>query len=262
MFFYELLLRLFGRQEAPASTVQHSSFHCPTALMNTTAANTSTAHAAHAAHCTSISCPTAVRHKSPVQPTPRRQSSFASPLQVPTPIRHVTNVAVAGPVGSGKTTLARAMVGLAPLPEKNHAPPCAEPVATAYAFPGNRLLQIWDLPGVPEGGEEPDLSHYEFFIVTASSRMTDEVVRLAREIEAMEKNFIFVRTKLDVYMQETQQENFEQSHLLKEVRKHFGKKLQDVGVQNPRIFLLSGLLPTDYEFAEFMEAFKEACFRG
>ncbi|XP_067831306.1 interferon-inducible GTPase 5-like [Heptranchias perlo] len=173
-----------------------------------------------------------------------------------------TNVAVTGLVASGKSTLIDAIRRLEDEEEGNPLVGKCEAIPRAYAYQDNPNVLLWDLPGI-EGNEvqqqayveKVDLRAYDFFIVVSSTRVSEELLYLAIEIEKMGKRFFFVRTKIDIYARNTKQQNFNQGDLLREIRRHFTKKLQGIGIKFPRVFLLSALQKDKFDFPDFLEAF-------
>ncbi|XP_059813462.1 interferon-gamma-inducible GTPase 10-like isoform X2 [Hypanus sabinus] len=200
---------------------------------------------------------------SPATHCPRKSSGGRrGPCSQPRDRRPI-NVAVTGPVGSGKSTLVRAMLrdaGAEVLEEEEAAD--SSDSLRSFVFPDNPRVLLWDLPGIeaddsaPWAPEEPGLAAFDFFILTSGSRLNEKVLQLARDIERTGRLFFFVRTKVDDYVRQTQQTSFPQAQLLREIRRHFSKGLQAAGVQAPRVFLLSALEPRDYDFPDFMQAFR------
>ncbi|GCC19581.1 hypothetical protein chiPu_0021839 [Chiloscyllium punctatum] len=175
------------------------------------------------------------------------------------------NVAVTGPVNSGKSTLVDAMRAYGE--EGEEAEPRAagascKGLPRSYVYPSNPRILLWDLPGIEASEirqhayvEKVDLRSYDYYILTSSSRMDEEVLYLAKEIARMGKSFLFARTKIDVYVGDTKQQNFNQGDLLREIRKHFSKTLRAIGVHFPHVFLLSALEPDRFDFQDFIETF-------
>ncbi|XP_072326179.1 interferon-gamma-inducible GTPase 10-like [Scyliorhinus torazame] len=195
---------------------------------------------------------------------PQRARKSSLRKSQPPPLKRYINVAVTGPVDSGKSTLVNAMRGVE---DEDEAPVdslggSSKALPRSYSYPANPRVLLWDLPGIETHEmkqhaylEKVDLRSYDFFILTTSSRMEEEVLYLAKEILRMDKSFYFVRTKIDIYMRSTKQPNFTQGDLLREIRKYFSKKLQSIGVNIPRIFLLSALQVDKFDFENFIETF-------
>ncbi|XP_078062261.1 interferon-inducible GTPase 5-like [Mustelus asterias] len=179
-------------------------------------------------------------------------------------LKRYINVAVTGPLNSGKSTLVNAMRGIEGVEESSTEAPGTrcKGLPRSYLYPANPRVLLWDLPGIEASEvkqhaylEKVDLRSYDFFILTTSSRLEEEVIYLAKEILQMGKTFLFVRTKIDIYVRSTKQPNFTQADLLREIRKHFAKKLQAIGVNFPRIFLLSALHLEKFDFLDFIDTF-------
>ncbi|XP_072106957.1 interferon-inducible GTPase 5-like [Mobula birostris] len=194
----------------------------------------------------------------PMRSSGGRRGSYSQPRD-----RRPINVAVTGPVGSGKSTLVRAMLRDPGEEVVGEEEVDSSDTPKSFVFPNNPRVILWDLPGIEgeaddsaqRAPEEPGLPVFDFFILTSGSRLNEKVLNLARNIEQTGKQFFFVRTKVDVYVRQTQQTSFTQAQLLREIRRHFTKGLQAAGVQAPRVFLLSALQPRSYDFPDFMQAF-------
>lgn len=260
---YAWILRLFRLRRA-ATTAEILEATIAAVLDADPAANASFLGAASASFLQttnmSFNCPTACSTPATVHhPFSRLQSMsqsrfasmFSSPIFSGKKKLPLIKIGVTGAPRSGKTSLVRAMVGLDPTGEIRDG---RSEKAKVYYFPANKKVQIWDLP---QGSEPNDLTPYDFFIVTVSTKLSEEVFQLAREIEALDKRFMFVRTMIDIYARMTRQVNFRQADLQGEVRKHFVRKLQAAGIQSHRVFLLSVVLPRSFDFPEFLATFTE-----
>uniref|UniRef100_A0A8C8SPC0 IRG-type G domain-containing protein n=1 Tax=Pelusios castaneus TaxID=367368 RepID=A0A8C8SPC0_9SAUR len=179
-----------------------------------------------------------------------------SVLDEPSQIR--LDVAVLGEAGSGKSTLVNALRGV------GSGKPGAAPTGvttdtqkpTAYTHPSMPNLYLWDLPGVGAMEEDVgrlDLSHYDFFLLTASERYRQAQSQLVRAVSATGKQFFFVRTKVDV---DLEAQPSPEPGLMEKIRNSCMAALQKDGVGSPRVFLVSSLLHNTYDLPALQEALK------
>ncbi|XP_038239141.1 interferon-inducible GTPase 5-like [Dermochelys coriacea] len=170
---------------------------------------------------------------------------ICSALEEPSQIR--LDVAVLGEAGSGKSALVNALRGVG-CREPGAAPmgvTATTQKATAYAHPTVPNLYLWDLPGVGVTEEDVgrlDLSHYDFFLLTASERYRHAQSQLARAVSAAGKRFFFIRTKVDVDAQPGPEPG-----PVEEIRSSCVDALQKDGMSSPRVFLVSSLLREAYD---------------
>lgn len=133
-------------------------------------------------------------------------------------------VGVTGESGAGKSSLINALRGLG-----------AEDPGAA-------------LTGVVETTMQPKSTSFRYL----SPRRCGAVeTRLASEILRQGKKFYFVRTKVDEDLAATRSQRpsgFNETTVLQEIRDHCVERLRAAGISDPRIFLVSNLSPTRYDF--------------
>jgi len=116
-------------------------------------------------------------------------------------------VAVIGSSGSGKSSFINAIRGITDPDQKGYASvgDVEETMAvTEYPHPAHENLVLCDLPGVgttkfPKEKylQEVKVDTYDFFIIITATRFTENDAWLATEVSKRNKNFYFVRTKID-----------------------------------------------------------------
>ncbi|XP_041828505.1 interferon-inducible GTPase 5-like [Melanotaenia boesemani] len=160
------------------------------------------------------------------------------------------NIAVTGECGSGKSSFVNAFRGVTNK-DKGAAPTgCVETTTevTAYQHPKYPNVKLWDLPGVGTTRFTVDkyLKHvgfekFDFFIIISDTRFKKNDVKLALEIQKMDKKFYFVRSKIDndLRSEERSQRNFNAENYLKQIRDSCTQGLQKEGFESPQVFLIS-----------------------
>ncbi|KAL8220099.1 UNVERIFIED_CONTAM: hypothetical protein K2H54_038561 [Gekko kuhli] len=174
------------------------------------------------------------------------------------------NIAITGVSAAGKSSLVNALRGL-----KNDEEGAAEigvmqtsMETKAYPHPKFPNVTLWDLPGVgtrefeaQEYLQKVHSTKYDFFIIVASVRFTENEILLAREINKMNKKFYYVRTKLDVDMEsERRRQNFSEEKTLEKIRKYCCDNLVEAGESHPKVFLVSSHDWSRYDFQSLLEA--------
>ncbi|XP_078067351.1 interferon-inducible GTPase 5-like isoform X2 [Mustelus asterias] len=169
------------------------------------------------------------------------------------------NIAVSGESGVGKSTFINAMRGLLSddegAAETGTTETTMEPIR--YKHPNLPNVHFWDLPGMGTTKFPADtylramkFERYDFFIIISASRFTENDVKLAKEIKRLEKNFYFIRSKIDNDFNATRKgrRKFNEDEELKKIRSYCVSKLDEAGIPSPRVFLISNFDLNLYDF--------------
>ncbi|XP_075764401.1 interferon-inducible GTPase 5-like [Pelodiscus sinensis] len=179
------------------------------------------------------------------------------------------NIAVIGECGSGRSSFINAIRGLDDEDENAAVTGVVEisPKPVPYAFPTHPNVTIWKLRliGGPmfEAGsylQQVNFSCYDIFIVIVSERFRLSHFALAREIQRMGKKCYFVRSKTDVDLQcaaRRRPSSYNEEAILQEIREYCWECLQEEGVKNPEIFLISNRYLARYDFHLLQETLME-----
>ncbi|XP_053254039.1 interferon-inducible GTPase 5-like isoform X3 [Podarcis raffonei] len=186
-------------------------------------------------------------------------------------------IAITGRSGAGKSSFVNALRGM-----KDHEKGAAltglietTMVPQEYTHPAFPKVKIWDLPGLGKNEfnakeylKKVNFSKYDFFIIIASDRFTIHETKLALEIRKNKKKFYYVRSKVDIDI-----ENYRRSKRIYEgdihemmlceektldiIRKDSYEKLKELGESSPRVFLISNWDFSKYDFPLLQETFEK-----
>ncbi|XP_032886849.1 interferon-inducible GTPase 5-like [Amblyraja radiata] len=175
------------------------------------------------------------------------------------------NIAVTGDTGAGKSTFINAMRGLRSEDEGAAAVGNTEATMepTGYPHPNLPNFRYWDLPGIgttrfTAGSymKEMKFKKYDFFIIVAAGRFTENDANLAKEIKRLGKEFYFVRSKIDADLDSMRQQRdeFDEDAEMETIRSDCVSGLGKAGIPDPNVFLISSFKKNMYDFPLLMEA--------
>ncbi|XP_015260858.1 PREDICTED: interferon-inducible GTPase 5-like [Cyprinodon variegatus] len=173
------------------------------------------------------------------------------------------NIAITGGSGNGKSSFVNAFRGVDD--DDDHASPTGVKETTMevkeYPHPNYPNVIISDLPGI--GTTKFPASKYlklfgfnkfDLFIIISADRFTENDAKLAKEIDKMKKKFYFVRSKVDVDLQnEQRKKNFSEQKTLAEIREDCVKSLKQHGIESQQVFLVSNHHIHLYDFSLLQE---------
>ncbi|XP_077112423.1 interferon-inducible GTPase 1-like [Ranitomeya variabilis] len=170
------------------------------------------------------------------------------------------NIAITGESGTGKSTFVNVICEMDDEEEGSAKTGVVETTMkpTPYAHPQYPNVVFWDLPGIgtPDFAADTylqsvEFSRYDFFIILSTERFKKNDIDLAKAIQAMNKKFYFVRSKVDsdVYASRSRRKKtFNEKNVLNEIRNNCIQSLKDRGITEPQVFLLSLLELEKYDF--------------
>nr|XP_028566685.1 interferon-inducible GTPase 5-like [Podarcis muralis] len=179
------------------------------------------------------------------------------------------DVGVTGEPGAGKSTFINTFldlheedVGAAPT---SGAGTSKDPVA--YSHPKYTNVVLWDLPSISAPGfsvrtylEEIKVSRYDCFIILASQRFTSAHAKLSRHIKKAGKDVYFVLSKVDAELEaarQSQPSGFSEVVALQKIREACVQDLQAERVKAPKVFLISSVVASKYDFPLLGESLSE-----
>ncbi|XP_052011912.1 interferon-inducible GTPase 1-like [Apodemus sylvaticus] len=175
------------------------------------------------------------------------------------------NIAVTGESGAGKSSLINT------LREIEHEEEGAAKVgvtettteAVSYKHPKVKNLTLWDLPGIGTMKFQPkdylekvEFKKYDFFIIASSTRFTKHELDLAKAIRIMKKNYYFVRTKVDVDLENEEKchpRTFNRETTLEDIQNYCLDGFKNNKIEEPKVFLISNHSLSDYDFPLLMD---------
>lgn len=175
------------------------------------------------------------------------------------------NIAVTGESGAGKSSFINALRGIRPEEEGAAEVGVVETTMkrTPYQHPTIKTLTLWDLPGIgtqkfPPNTylEEVKFKEYDFFVIASATRFTKLELDLAKAIRIMKKNYYFVRTKVDIDLENEERSKprtFDRKETLKNIQSYTMKTFIESNMGVPQIFLISSYNLSDYDFPVLMD---------
>ena len=132
-----------------------------------------------------------------------------------------------------------------------------------YAHHENPNIRFWDLPGIgtprftnnlEEYCERVELRNYNSYLIFASSRFTQNDLRLAKKIRSFDRPFFFIRTKVDNDIRaEKRKKSFNEELTLRKIRRDCANNLAGV-LPDENVFLISNHDTTKWDFARLTQA--------
>ena len=160
------------------------------------------------------------------------------------------NIAIVGNSGAGKSKFINSIQGLTAKDKGAAAVAVSEctKVPKPYCHPTNQNLKLWDLPGVGTPNFPTDSTYlkkvnferYDYFIILSCSRFTENDCWLAQQIKSNGKQFFFVRTKIDLDIQNDKDDYpgiSTEEEVIRRVKNDILSNLENFC--NPQVFLIS-----------------------
>ncbi|XP_045184768.2 T-cell-specific guanine nucleotide triphosphate-binding protein 2-like [Mercenaria mercenaria] len=178
------------------------------------------------------------------------------------------NIAVIGESGKGKSSFINAFRGLSPghkgAAEINEVE-CTKD-CRAFRHPRYDSFVLWDVPGVgtidfPREKYLNDIQvdRFDFFLLISSSRLTQLEIWLADEIMQRQKKFYFIRTKIDIDIDNKRKrcgQNFNENLEFINMKDTLSNQLRHVLGKVP-FFMISNHHPDKYDFPFILEQLLE-----
>ncbi|OBS57080.1 hypothetical protein A6R68_11796, partial [Neotoma lepida] len=104
--------------------------------------------------------------------------------------------------------------------------------------------------------EKVKFQEYDFFIIASATRFTKLELELAKAIRITGKNYYFVRTKVDMDLENEKKckpRTFDREKTLQQIRSYCVNTFSQNNMDVPQIFLISNYILSDYDFPVLMD---------
>ncbi|XP_073511903.1 interferon-inducible GTPase 1-like isoform X2 [Phyllobates terribilis] len=179
------------------------------------------------------------------------------------------NIAIMGESGTGKSTFVNVIRGMDDEEEGSAKTGVVETTMkpTPYIHLQYPNVIFWDLPGIgtPDFAagkylQSVEFNRYDFFIILSSERFKKNDIDLAKAIQAVNKKFYFVRSKVDSDLHASmirRKKTFNEENVLNEIRNNCIQNLKDGGITEPQVYLLSLLELAKYDFHKMQDTLEK-----
>ena len=181
------------------------------------------------------------------------------------------DVAITGNSGTGKSSFINAILGLSADDEGAASVGVTETTMEikSYKHPKNAKLMLWDLPGAGtpnfplEGYEEKvDLWRFDFYIIIATTRFSENDMIITKKIEAKGKKFFFVRSKIDESVRcekRDRPKTFSEENVIHRIRQDCMTNLKKAGIESANIYLISSHFHRKWDFPNLCGDLLKTC---
>ncbi|XP_053398749.1 T-cell-specific guanine nucleotide triphosphate-binding protein 2-like [Mercenaria mercenaria] len=177
------------------------------------------------------------------------------------------SIAVIGNSGTGKSSLINAIRGIKA--DEQGAAPVGITETTIekkqYAVPGNENIILWDLPGVgtqtfkkEDYLKEMNIEQFDVFIIVSASRFSENEIWLAQHIVEQKIYMFFVRTKIDIDLQNEKRDHpdqYNKKKCLRKLKKEIQNNLDKGNILHSKrgIYLVSSAEREKFDFPNLQE---------
>ena len=117
--------------------------------------------------------------------------------------------------------------------------------ATVFKYPGNPKITLHDLPGFGttefpknEYEEKMELHKYDYVLIFVG-HIEENDIDIARKLKEMEKPFCFVRSKLDLDIENAKNDGEPEAEVMQKIMSKFSTILLQEGFREARCFVIS-----------------------
>ncbi|XP_060566232.1 interferon-inducible GTPase 1-like [Ruditapes philippinarum] len=181
------------------------------------------------------------------------------------------NIAVSGNSGVGKSSLINALRKLKPTDEGAAAVDVVETTKEGckYTYPENANVAIWDLPGLGTEKfrkdaylEDMNFARFDVVLIVSAGRFLENDIWLGKELRAIRKNIIFVRTKIDIDLMNAKRDHpdtFFETACLDKIKSNLSNTIHEGGLPASvtGIYLVSSPERNKYDFTDLDKKLKD-----
>ncbi|XP_042559310.1 interferon-inducible GTPase 1-like [Clupea harengus] len=135
--------------------------------------------------------------------------------------------------------------------------PLPTQIGASFPHPTMPNVILWDLPGIGSrtykaGTYMKDVKYqnYDLFIIVCESRLTENDLRLADEINKTKKKFYFVHTKADIDVSRGEKKGVPMEATLQNIRDKYLENFRTLGAHP--VFIITSNDPTRFDFPELV----------
>jgi len=174
-------------------------------------------------------------------------------------------IAVTVNSGVGKSSLINAIRGVTADDEgaaDADVTECTKEIRS-YPHPDNPMLQLLDLPGVGTDSfpretylADIDVNSYDFFLLVAAHRFTQNDTWLGNELRKRNKKYFFVRTKigLDIFCNtKAHPQKHNEEAVIEKIRQDISEHLRKNGCEDVPVFLIDNYELSKFEFEKLKQ---------
>ncbi|XP_046353007.1 T-cell-specific guanine nucleotide triphosphate-binding protein 2-like [Haliotis rufescens] len=175
------------------------------------------------------------------------------------------SIALVGEAAVGKSSFINSIRGLT-ADDEGSAPVGTGDVTrepTKYCHPYNEQLVFWDLPGVGTPRFPQDKSYlgrvgyskYDFFLLLSDDRFTSKDIWLAQEIESLNKEYFFIRTKINDAMDSAKdsERDFSESRVLERIKKNCNDNFTAGQLKKRPVYCIDCYDKHKWDYSKLME---------
>lgn len=130
--------------------------------------------------------------------------------------------------------------------------------ATAYEYPGNPKITLHDLPGfgtnkLPTNEYEKtmELHQYDYILIFVGN-IEENDTEIAKRLKEMKKTFCFVRSKIDLDIQNAQNDGESQKDVVDKIYSKLSGDLEHAGFSKAKFFVISNHDRRDFQFNDLV----------
>ena len=138
---------------------------------------------------------------------------------------------------------------------------------TVYEYPGNPMITLHDLPGfgtiklpTNEYGKTMELHKYDYILIFVGN-IEENDIEIAKRLKEMKKPFCFVRSKIDIDIQNAQNDGESKTDAVGKISSKISDNLEHEGFNKAKFFVISNHNQRLYQFNDLVSYIQSNLFR-